>query len=142
MQEQRWHPTIHVSQRSWAAAEPKRPTAVGVRTVMSFRSGRDLIIRTEAFVEAVSFYTSVLQLPVSYRSQNLIGFETGSFCLYVERGPDHGAVFEFLVEDVEAAKSRLLAAGCVLVEENPDMPRCYIRDPSGLTFNVRQAAAE
>jgi catechol 2,3-dioxygenase-like lactoylglutathione lyase family enzyme len=108
----------------------------------SFRSGRDLIIRTEAFVEAVSFYTLVLQLPVSYRSQNLIGFETGSFCLYVERGPDHGPVFEFLVEDVEAAKSRLLAAGCVLVEENPDMPRCYIRDPSGLTFNVRQASAE
>jgi catechol 2,3-dioxygenase-like lactoylglutathione lyase family enzyme len=108
----------------------------------SFRSGRDLIIRTEAFVEAVSFYTSVLQLPVSYRSQNLIGFETGSFCLYVERGPDHGPVFEFLVEDVEAAKSRLLAAGCVLVEENLDMPRCYIRDPSGLTLNVRQASAE
>jgi catechol 2,3-dioxygenase-like lactoylglutathione lyase family enzyme len=108
----------------------------------SFRSGRDVIIRTQAFTDAVSFYTSVLQLPVSYKSQNLVGFETGSFCLYVERGPDHGPVFEFLVEDVEAAKSRLLAAGCVLVEENPDVPRCYVRDPLGLTFNVRQASAE
>lgn len=108
----------------------------------TFRSGRDVIIRTEAFAEAVSFYTSALQLPVSYRSQNHIGFETGSFCLYAEKGPDHGPVFEFLVADLEMAKSCLLASGCVLVEEDPDLPRCYVRDPSGLTFNVPQASAE
>lgn len=102
----------------------------------SFRSGRDVIVRTEAFEEAVSFYTSVLQLPVSYRSQDLMGFETGSFCLYVERGAGHGPVFEFFVEDVAAAKSGLLSAGCALVEEDLTTPRCYIRDPWGLTFNI------
>lgn len=105
----------------------------------SFRSGRDVIIRTEAFEDAVSFYTSVLQLRVSYTSEDLVGFETGSFCLYVEKGPEHGPVFEFFVPDVAAARARLMAAGCVLVEENPAVPRCYIRDPAGLTFNVVQA---
>jgi len=108
----------------------------------SFRSGRDVIIRTEAFKDAVTFYTSVLQLPVSFESPNLIGFETGSFCLYVEKGPDHGPVFEFLVKDVKEATLRLLAAGCILVEENPELPRCYVRDPSGLTFNIRRGNAE
>lgn len=105
----------------------------------SFRSGRDVIIRTEAFAQAVAFYTSVLRLPVAYTSQDLVGFETGSFCLYVERGTSHGPVFEFFATDLARAKAALLGAGCALVEENPAVPRCYIRDPWGLTFNVAHA---
>lgn len=107
----------------------------------AFRSGRDVIIRTEAFEDAVKFYTSVLQFPVSCASQDLVGFETGSFCLYVERGPAHGPVFEILVNDAAATKAQLLAAGCTLVEEDPAVPRCYMRDPAGLVFNVGQAPA-
>lgn len=107
----------------------------------AFRSGRDVIVRTAAFADAVSFYTSILQLPVAYTSENLVGFETGAFCLYIEKGPEHGPVFEFFVQDVAATKARLLAAGCVVVEEDTAVPRCYIRDPHGLTFNIAQAKA-
>jgi len=102
----------------------------------AFCSSRDVIIRTDAFAEAVEFYASVLGLRISHRDTNLAGFETGSFCLYVERGEKHGPVFELLVADVLAAKSSLLAAGCVIVEDNPSVPRCYLRDPYGLTFNI------
>jgi hypothetical protein len=42
------------------------------------------------------------------------------------------------VSDAQAIKSRLLAAGCTIVEENPVVPRCYIRDPFGLVFNIEQ----
>jgi predicted enzyme related to lactoylglutathione lyase len=45
-------------------------------------------------------------------------------------------VFEFLVPDVAAAKRQLLAAGCQVVEEDEQLPRLYMRDPYGLTFNV------
>jgi predicted enzyme related to lactoylglutathione lyase len=104
-----------------------------------FRSTRDVIIRTKKWAEATKFYKSVFGLKVTHKSKTMLGFETGEFCLYVEKGEKHGPVFEFLVLDVEAAKKRLLAAGCTLVEEIPEQPRCYLRDPYGVVFNVRKA---
>jgi catechol 2,3-dioxygenase-like lactoylglutathione lyase family enzyme len=104
----------------------------------SFRSSRDVIIRTDAWAEALEFYRSVLGLRVTHDSPTMMGFETGSFCLYVEKGKPHGPVFEFLVPDVNEAKRRLLAAGCTVFEENPAVPFCYLRDPYGLVFNIGQ----
>jgi predicted enzyme related to lactoylglutathione lyase len=95
-----------------------------------------VIVRTEAWAEAVKFYGTVLALPVTHQSETLVGFETGSFCLYIEKGKPHGPVFEFLVPDVQAAKQRLMAAGCVVEEEDASVPRCYLRDPFGMVFNV------
>jgi predicted enzyme related to lactoylglutathione lyase len=108
----------------------------------AFESSRDIIVCTEAFEEATRFYGSVLGLPVSHRSETLMGFETGSFCLYVEKGQRHGPVFEFLVADVQAAKDRLVAAGCTVVEEDASVPRCYVRDPYGMVFNLGRAPTE
>jgi predicted enzyme related to lactoylglutathione lyase len=104
-----------------------------------FQSTRDIIIRTEAWEEATKFYESVLKLPVTHRTATMMGFETGAFCLYVERGEEHGPVFEFLVPDVQAEKRRLVAAGCTVLEENASVPRCYIQDPYGIAFNIGQA---
>jgi catechol 2,3-dioxygenase-like lactoylglutathione lyase family enzyme len=101
-----------------------------------FTASRDVIIRTSAWVEAVKYYESVLGLSVTHRGKNIVGLEAGGFCLYVENGQEHGPVFELLVSDVAAAKSRLLSAGCTLVEEDPSVPRCYIKDPFGLTYNI------
>jgi catechol 2,3-dioxygenase-like lactoylglutathione lyase family enzyme len=101
-----------------------------------FNSSRDVIIRSDTWVKAVKFYESVLGFQISHRSEGLVGFETGSFCLYVENGRPHGPVFDFLVADVAGAKAALLAAGCTLIEEDPKLPRCYLRDPFGITFNI------
>ena len=105
----------------------------------SFQSSRDVIIRAKNWAKATKFYSSVLGLKVTHSSRSLKGFETGSFCLYVEKGEDHGPVFEFLVPDFQAAKRRLVAAGCEVVEEDASVPRCYIRDPFGLVFNLGEA---
>jgi predicted enzyme related to lactoylglutathione lyase len=104
-----------------------------------FQSTRDFIIRTEKWTEAAKFYGSVLGLPVTMRSKTMMGFETGAFCLYVEKGKEHGPVFEFLVPDVQAAKRKLVAAGCTVLEEDASLPRCYIQDPYGVVFNIGQA---
>jgi len=104
-----------------------------------FNSTRDVILRTEKWSEAIAFYGSVLGLPIAHQDATIVGFETGSFRLYVEKGKEHGPVFEFLVLNVEAAKRQLLEAGCTIVEEDPSVPRCYIRDPYGLVFNIGQA---
>lgn len=108
----------------------------------TFRSTRDFIIRTDAWEAATAFYGSILGFPVVHESETIIGFETGAFRLYVEKGDAHGPVFELLVQDVQAAKLKLLAAGCKLQEENPSVPRCYIQDPYGVAFNIGQARSE
>jgi catechol 2,3-dioxygenase-like lactoylglutathione lyase family enzyme len=107
----------------------------------SFSATRDVIIRTEHFHDAVRFYESVLGLKAIHRSESLVGFDAGAFRLYVEPGAAHGAVFEFRVADFQAARAALLAAQCALQEEDPSVPRCYLRDPYGLVFNIEQAAA-
>jgi glyoxylase I family protein len=48
-------------------------------------------------------------------------------------------VFEFPVPDIQAAKRRLLNAGCVFQEEDPAFPRCY--DPYGVVFHLAHAGA-
>jgi predicted enzyme related to lactoylglutathione lyase len=108
----------------------------------TFKASRDIIVRTEHWSEALKFYGSVLGLPIADHSETIVGFETGSFCLYVERGKEHGPVFEFLVPDIQAAKRQLVAAGCTVIEENAAIPRCYIRDPYGMVFNIGQSPGE
>jgi len=105
----------------------------------SFRASRDVIIRTNKFQEAAQFYESVLGLKPVYSSESLLRFDAGAFRLYVEDGGEHGAVFDFLVSDFHAAKTALINAGCTVQEENPSIPRCYIRDPYGLVSNIEQS---
>ena len=106
----------------------------------AIRSSRDVIIRTRDWPEALRFYETVLGFPLFMREATLAGFDTGSIRLYVEAGDPHGPVFDLLVADVAATRDRLLAAGCTLLEEDPAVPRCYLRDPFGLTFNLGRAA--
>jgi catechol 2,3-dioxygenase-like lactoylglutathione lyase family enzyme len=107
----------------------------------SYRSSRDVILRTSQWEQARDFYASVLGLEVVKESDVLLRVETGAIRLFVEKGNSHGPVFDFLVPDVQAAKKRLLAAGCVLIEENPSVPRCYLQDPFGLVFNLGLTAS-
>jgi predicted enzyme related to lactoylglutathione lyase len=102
----------------------------------TFKGGRDVIIQVQDLERALKFYGETLGLPVSQRYEHCTGFEAGGFQLFVEKGESPGPVFEFLVSDVAAAKQKLLAAGCTVVEEDERVPRLYMRDPYGLTFNV------
>jgi predicted enzyme related to lactoylglutathione lyase len=108
----------------------------------TFKASRDIIVRTENWSKALNFYEKVLGFPITERAKTIVGFETGAFCLYVERGKEHGPVFDFLVPDIQDAKRKLVAAGCTIIEENPAVPRCYIKDPYGLVFNVEQSSSE
>jgi predicted enzyme related to lactoylglutathione lyase len=133
--------TIHFGSRTSAFAPLRVLVAAAhqeVIKVSTFRSSREVIIRTDDWVEAIQFYESVLGLPVTLRTDTMMGFETGSFCFSVEKGREHGTVFEFLATDMQAAKRRLVDAGCTIQEEDPGVPRCYLRDPYGMVFNLAQ----
>jgi hypothetical protein len=46
-------------------------------------------------------------------------------------------VLEVTVDSVEEAKERLVRNGCEIVKDEPDFPRCYIKDPFGLMYNLK-----
>jgi catechol 2,3-dioxygenase-like lactoylglutathione lyase family enzyme len=52
----------------------------------AFQSSRDVIIQTDNWAKAIEFYETTMGFTVSHRSSNLMGFETGASCLYVEIG--------------------------------------------------------
>jgi catechol 2,3-dioxygenase-like lactoylglutathione lyase family enzyme len=102
------------------------------------RSTNEVMIRAYDLDAAKQFYHERLGFPVVVDTPKVVGFDTGSFNLYVERGVDPTPVFEFDHDGLEKTKARLVAAGCTVVEENPAIPRCYLRDPFGMIFNLSQ----
>jgi hypothetical protein len=55
---------------------------------------------------------------------------------HLERGVALGSVLEVTVENVEEAKARLVRIGGVVIKDEPNFPRCYVKDPYGLTYNL------
>jgi catechol 2,3-dioxygenase-like lactoylglutathione lyase family enzyme len=76
----------------------------------AIQSSRDVIIQVDDWTKAVEFYETTLGFHIVHRSPAIVGFETGAFCLYVEKGNRPGPVFDFLVSDAQDTKDRLLAA--------------------------------
>ena len=107
---------------------------------MRVASTRDMLIQTERPGEARAFYEEVFGFPVVHDDPAMGGLDTGAFRLFLDPAPALGPVLEFDVDDLAQMKDRLLAAGSVVVEEDASIPRCYVRDPFGLVFNLHQRA--
>ena len=101
-------------------------------------STRDVLLRTSDIEAAAVFYEKLLGLTVFMREETMIGLETGGFRLFLDKAALYGPVFEFKVADLTAAKLQLVAAGCRIENDDPTVPRCYVRDPYGLIFNVAE----
>jgi hypothetical protein len=100
------------------------------------KSGRDVICRASDLGAVKAYYAGDLGFPIVLDTDSMVGFETGELTLYYERGEPGPPVFEFFVDDLAKAKNRLIAAGCEVVEEDPAVPRVYLRDRFGLVFNI------
>jgi hypothetical protein len=48
--------------------------------------------------------------------------------LFIERGPALGPVFEVTVKSVPEAKVNLKKKGCEIIKDEPELPRCYVKD--------------
>jgi catechol 2,3-dioxygenase-like lactoylglutathione lyase family enzyme len=104
------------------------------------KSSSDVLIRLPSLAPATAFYRDVMGLTLMSESEALVGFSTGAFDLYLQKGPALGApVFEFEVDDVEAARGNLVAAGCAVVRW--EGIHRWIRDPYGLVFNLIRKSA-
>ena len=82
------------------------------------------------------FPRSAASVPLTDEMPRMISLHGKHINLFIERGPALGPVFEVTVENVEEAKIRLVKNGCAIVKDEPDFPRCYLKDPFGLIYNL------
>jgi hypothetical protein len=85
---------------------------------------------------AAAFYVEQLGFGITEELPQMISLHGQNINLFIERGPALGPVFEVTVKSVEEARRRLVKQGCKVVKDEPEFPRCYIKDPFGLIYNL------
>jgi predicted enzyme related to lactoylglutathione lyase len=105
-------------------------------TIMANTFGTDILIQAQDPTSAASFYVEQLGFTITDETPNMISLHGAHINLFIERGPALGPVLEVTVDSVEEAKRRLVKNGCEIVKDEPDFPRCYVKDPFGLIYNL------
>jgi len=95
---------------------------------MANRFGSDILIQAPHTKTAARFYVRHLGFEITDDNPNMIGLHGPHINLFIEPGPPLGPVLEVTVDDVDGAKQRLVEQGCQIVKDEPDFPRCYIKD--------------
>jgi hypothetical protein len=98
--------------------------------------GTDILIQAPDPKKAALFYVQHLGFEITDDNPKMIGLHGNHINLFIEPGPPLGPVLEVMVGDVAAAKQLLVQNGCEIVKDEPDFPRCYIKDPFGLIYNL------
>jgi hypothetical protein len=98
--------------------------------------GSDILIQAPNPEKAAAFYVDHLGFEITGEEPQMISLHGKHINLFIEKGPALGPVLEVTVDSVEAARLRLVKCGCEVVKNEPDFPRCYIKDPFGLIYNL------
>jgi predicted enzyme related to lactoylglutathione lyase len=98
--------------------------------------GTDILIQAPDPKSAAAFYVQQLGFEITGEQPNMISLHGPHINLFIESGPALGPVFEITVANVGEAKLRLVENGCEIVKDEPDFPRCYVKDPFGLIYNL------
>ncbi len=97
--------------------------------------GTDILIQAEDPKGAAAFYVEQLGFTITGETP-MMSLHGPHINLFIEQGPALGPVLEVTVANVEHAKRRLVHNGCQIVKDEPDFPRCYVKDPFGLIYNL------
>jgi catechol 2,3-dioxygenase-like lactoylglutathione lyase family enzyme len=103
---------------------------------MANNFGTDILIQAPDPRKAALFYVEHLGFEITDDNPKMIGLHGRHINLFIEPGPTLGPVLEVTVDSVEKAKARLVKSGCEIVKDEPDFPRCYVKDPYGLIYNL------
>ena len=98
--------------------------------------GTDILIQAEDPAKAARFYVQNLRFEITDETPDMISLHGNHINLFIERGPALGPVLEVTVDSVEKTKERMVKSGCEIVKDEPDFPRCYVKDPFGLIYNL------
>jgi hypothetical protein len=100
--------------------------------------GTDILIQAKDPMKAANFYVKELGFKITDKTPYLVSLHGKNINLFIERGPALGPVFEVTVKSVKKAKANLKKKGCQIVKDEPDFPRCYVKDPHGLIYNLTE----
>jgi len=103
---------------------------------MANRFGTDILIQAPDPKNAASFYVKQFGFEITGETAQVISLHGKHINFFIERGPALGPVLEVTVENVEKAKRQLVKQGCEIVKDEPDFPRCYVKDRYGLIYNL------
>lgn len=105
---------------------------------MANKFGTDILIQAEDPKRAALWYVEQLGFAITGETPEMLSLHGEHINLFIERGPALGPVLEVTVASVEEARSRLVENGCEIIKNEPHFPRCYVRDPFGLIYNISQ----
>lgn len=100
--------------------------------------GKDILLQTPDPKRAAEFYVEQLGFEVSDETEKTICLHGPRVNLFLEKGPALGPVLAATVDSVNAARARLVKNGCTVIKDDPAYPRCYLRDPFGLIYNISE----
>ena len=98
--------------------------------------GKDILIQAPDPAKAAAFYVDHLGFEITGEDPEMLSLHGPHINLFIERGPALGPVLEVTVDSVEATRLRLVKLGCQVIKNEPEFPRCYIKDPFGLIYNL------
>jgi hypothetical protein len=105
---------------------------------MANRFGADILIQAPDPKKAADYYVQALGFAITDETPRLVSLHGEHINLFIERGPTLGPVLEVTVESVEKAKATLVERGCEVIKDEPQFPRCYVKDPFGLIYNLKE----
>jgi hypothetical protein len=105
---------------------------------MSNTFGTDILIQAHDPRKAASFYVQELGFKITDTAPNMISLHGKHINLFIERGSALGPVLEVTVKNVRKAKAKLTKKGCKIIKDEPEFPRCYVKDPNGLIYNLTE----
>jgi hypothetical protein len=105
---------------------------------MSNTFGTDILIQAKDPMKAANFYVKELGFKITNKTPNMVSLHGKNINLFIERGPALGPVLEVTVKNVCKAKARLKKKGCKIVKDEPNFPRCYVKDAYGLIYNLTE----
>jgi catechol 2,3-dioxygenase-like lactoylglutathione lyase family enzyme len=103
----------------------------------------EVVVYTQDMARATAFYKDTLGLEPTFESEHWTTFDTGACTLALHAGseaPDP----TFLVDDLDAVRENLGAAGVDVTEIREPMPGLRVfdaRDPDGNRFSLESRAA-
>jgi hypothetical protein len=105
---------------------------------MANKFGTDILIQAKDPIKAANFYVKELGFEITDKNPKMVGLHGPHINLFIEPGPPLGPVLEVTVRSVKKAKANLKKKGCRVVKDEPDFPRCYVKDPYGLIYNLTE----
>ena len=100
--------------------------------------GKDILIQAKDPMKAANFYVKALGFEITDKNPKMVGLHGENINLFIEPGPALGPVLEVTVKSVKEAKASLKKKGCRVIKDEPEFPRCYVKDPYGLIYNLTE----